>query len=189
MNAKFVRIKKEELLQELLNKIKPGLSSADYVLGIPRRNYNPLTHFLGNTYLKLHPRSAVPNTGSLSVYYDRVHLSEQLADPEVGRRIFVNESVFLHDILDQVNAACGLALEADDVYNTTIKEFPDGKFFIVLLAHPESTRYQGKLELEVSHRETPTIVLKLVLRVTLIPKPVASPILKLVLRATVVPKI
>ena len=150
MNGKFVRLFEESLLDRLLKDHDPRLHVSDYVLGIPKNNLNPITRLLGNTYIELHPRNPVPNKGSIITYYDRESLSLSVSDFVPRRRINVENEVELYSILDQINQTYLLRLTTSDVYNTTIKEFPNGKMYAVILARPESYRYTGKVEIEVN---------------------------------------
>ena len=150
MNGKFVRMFEENLLNRLLKEHDPRLHVADYVVGIPKNNLNPITRLLGNTYIKLHPRNPVPNKGSISTYYNRESLSLSVSNIVPRRRINVEQEVDLYSILEQINQTYVLRLTTDDVYNTTIKEFPNGKMYAVILARPESYRYTGKVEIEVN---------------------------------------
>ena len=150
MNGKFVRLFEESLLNRLLKDHDPRLHVSDYVLGIPKNNLNPITRLLGNTYIELHPRNPVPNRGSIITHYDRESLSFSVSNIVPRRRINVDKEVELYSILDQINQTYLLRLTTNDVYNTTIKEFPNGKMYAVILARPESLRYTGKVEIEVN---------------------------------------
>ena len=150
MNGKFVRLFEESLLDRLLKDHDPRLHVSDYVLGIPKNNLNPITRLLGNTYIELHPRNPVPNKGSIITHYDRESLSFFVSNFVPRRRINVEKEVELYSILDQINQTYLLRLTTNDVYNTTIKEFPNGKMYAVILARPESYRYTGKVEIEVN---------------------------------------
>lgn len=150
MNGKFVRLFEESLLNRLLKDHDPRLHVSDYVLGIPKNNLNPITRLLGNTYIELHPRNPVPNKGSIITHYDRESLSFSVMNIVPRRRINVEKEVELYSILDQINQTYLLSLTTNDVYNTSIKEFPNGKMYAVILARPESYRYTGKVEIEVN---------------------------------------
>lgn len=151
MNGKFIRVNDEDLLGELLVSVGSSAKTTDYALGIPRSNINPLTLDLGNTKIELHPRNAVPNTGSLTAYYDRKNLKTTFKYSPVQPHLVLDEEVTLYFVLDKINNHYGLSLTKNDVYDTSIKEFPNKKLFIVLLARPESLYYHGKYELEVLH--------------------------------------
>ena len=150
MNGKFVRLFEESLLNRLLKDHDPRLHVSDYVLGIPKNNLNPITRLLGNTYIELHPRNPVPNKGSIITHYNRESLSFSVMNIVPRRRIDVEKEVDLYSILDQINQTYLLRLTTNDVYNTSIKEFPNGKMYVVILARPESYRYTGKVEIEVN---------------------------------------
>lgn len=158
MNDKFVRVFEEVLLRRLIKDHNQYLNEADYVLGIPRNNLNPLTRLKGNTYIELHPRNATPNGGSIVTYYNREDLGFCLKNIEVKGKITVFEELDLYSLLGQINEFYQLNLSKEDVYNTSLKEFPDGKIYAVLLAHPESLRYTGTVEIEInvdSRNKTP----------------------------------
>ena len=150
MNGKFVRLFEESLLVRLLKDHDPRLHVSDYVLGIPKNNLNPITRLLGNTYIELHPRNPVPNKGSIITHYNRESLSFSVMNIVPRRRIDVEKEVDLYSILGQINRTYLLSLTTNDVYNTSIKEFPNGKMYAVILARPESYRYTGKVEIEVN---------------------------------------
>ena len=151
MNGKFIRVNDEDLLGELLISVGSSAKTTDYVLGIPRSNINPLTLDLGNTKIELHPRNAVPNTGSLTAYDDRKNLKTAFKCSPAKAPLILSEEVTLYSVLDKINNHYGLSLTKNDVYDTSIKEFPNKKLFIVLLARPESLYYHGKHEIEVLH--------------------------------------
>lgn len=151
MNGKFIRVNDEDLLGELLISVGSSAKTTDYVLGIPRSNINPFTLDLGNTKIELHPRNAVPNTGSLTAYYDRKNLKTAFKCSPTKAPLILSEEVTLYSVLDKINNHYGLSLTKNDVYDTSIKEFPNKKLFIVLLARPESLYYHGKHEIEVLH--------------------------------------
>lgn len=150
MNGKFVRLFEADLLKTLLDAIDPSLSVNDYVLGIPKNNLNPITRMLGNTYIELHSRNPVPNKSSIVTYYNRANLQCKVKKVEPRRRIDVKDNVYLLDIVDEINKTYLLSMTANDIFNTTIKEFPDGQFYVVILAKPESLRYTGRVEIQVN---------------------------------------
>lgn len=152
MNGKFIRLFEIVLLKTLLEQHNPNLLINDYVLGIPKSNLNPITRLIGNTYIELLPRNPLPNKGAIKTYYNRDSFSEVIKNKNLIKNISITKEVYLYDVLLKISEVSGLYITEDDVYNTSIKEFHDGKLYIVLLAKPESYRYTGMIELAISKK-------------------------------------
>jgi hypothetical protein len=146
MRKKFVRIYERKLLSELLAELDSNLESSNFTLGLPKPNINPLTITKGNTVVSLYPRNPFSAFGKFTAYYNRPNLKDISS---LIKTLPITTETHLYEVLDNLNKNSGLNFTENDLYNTSIKEFPDGKLYLVLLARPESYKFRGKLDVEI----------------------------------------